>query len=57
MDRDDTHGAGSCRATSSDQYGGIEGAGTHLEPADSGGLDLSTSVPQMSEKDYGPDGT
>ena len=57
MDRDDTHGAGSCRATSSDQYGGIAGAGTHLEPADSGGLDLSTSVPQMSEKDYGPDGT
>lgn len=37
--------------------GGIAGAGTHLEPADSGGLDLSTSVPQMSKKDYGPDGT
>lgn len=30
MDRDDTHGAGSCRATSSDQYGGTQGR-THLE--------------------------
>ena len=60
VSRDETHWAGNCGATSTDQYGrGLTGQDPIWNQQTPVGLDFSTSVPPVSssEKDYGSDGT
>ena len=52
VDRDETCGTGSCGQPAVTSVGG----GIAEDPAGPGGLDLPTTHPQMSEKDYGSDG-